>query len=1180
MSNTCPPDEELDGFLNEALPEERIDWLSAHVDGCSLCQKRLDRLTHGGDGVRFNELSSLLHAGVASHPEAGTLVNGVHPLPPPPRLTGLPSVPGFDVLAELGRGGMGVVYKARHRRLNRLVALKMILSGCAADPHLVQRFLFEAEILARVQHPQVVQVFEVDTYQGQSGVAIPYLAMEYLEGGSLSRRLRALDRGGTDQAPAEKFLDPRTAAELVEGIARAVHAAHMQGVIHRDLKPGNILFGQADAGNRSSGLSISPSSPGTPLPASSTSLTAHVAKVTDFGLARFIEAGADLTGSGQVVGTPHYMAPEQSAGAKGIGPAADVYSLGAILFECLTGRPPFEGSEPMSVLLKVVNEPAPDVRSFRKDLHRDLAAVVMRCLDKEPKRRYPSANDLADDLRRYLENRPTLARPVGSRERLWMWTKRNPAVAGLVCALAAVLVIGFAAVTSLWMKAEEKAVAEMTAREQAIQSESQAVSARHAAMDSLSEAVRQKRNADLQQAHLEFARGVNWCEEGRVSQGLDSFLRVVELAESVETTDLARVARIQLAAWPAELPAYRREVELQYQPRRIAFFPDGRTAVLAGRGASLIKWDTHDHEKKLTYQSSISLARGPLGFARTFTFWTTAVSPDGKTVAAAGTDGQVWLWDADRPETRTTLVVGPNGMDVWAICFAQDGTLWALDGPNSIARWDTQKNQRLARGSIEGSRGEIQSIIGSADGKRIYTGDRGGAIWEWDADKAIPVRNWKVRGWVTDLAISDDQEFLAATGTDGLVHVLELGTGRKVHELSLAGAYGAGVAFAPKRPLLVASDGDGNVRVWHRTTGVPVGIPFRLGGEVLHPRFLPASDEFLIPAGNAVYRCRPADFPGRLLTDEEPRVRGLDFTPGGDRLAAALERTILLFDTASGARLGKGEFARSALTLRCEPDRIERRFVRGTRDGIDVIGFRDGAFTQHVPKITGRNTIDQVGFLPSGNALFSLERDVVFRWDRDGESYRRSSVMFHDPARPAGNDMKVLDVRPDGREMLVTYANKVIFLDLTREDSLALSRPGWTVTDEILDAKYLPDGKRILIGRRDSIAELVDASTGKRVARPMTHAHAVTSVSANSNGKVLLTGSRDGTARYWDAETGLPLGPPLRHAGPVRRVVYSPKDDQAATGSDLGEVLLWPIPPAPLAGTLEELRKHPEKARQ
>ena len=468
--SACPSDDELTAFLKDPLALHFDERLSTHFLTCTDCRNRLAHLAHVAEKGVGQRKESTLHPlasdpptedGGPSFSEARTLMLSTNTPLIIPHPSGLPHVPGFELITEIGRGGMGVVYKACHKRLNRPVALKMILAGAAADPRTVQRFLFEAEILARIQHPQVVQVFEVDTFTGPNGVAIPYLAIELLEGGALSKRLRA------------GRLEPRAAAELVEGIARAVHAVHTQGVVHRDLKPGNILFPEAGGRGQETGdrrQETGDSAATSMFPAS----RLLSPKVTDFGLAKFTQAGADLTGTGQVVGTPHYMAPEQAAGSRQIGPAADVYSLGAILFECLAGRPPFLGDEPMSVLVKVVTEVPPDVRTLRSDVPRDLGAVVSRCLDKDPRRRYATAEDLANDLRRYLDNRPTKARPLATQERIWLWTRRNPAVAGLVAALALVIAVGFAAVTWMWIEARDTAHKERLAKEQAERAEDQA----------------------------------------------------------------------------------------------------------------------------------------------------------------------------------------------------------------------------------------------------------------------------------------------------------------------------------------------------------------------------------------------------------------------------------------------------------------------------------------------------------------------------------------------------------------------------------------------------------------------------------------------------------------------------------------------------------------------------------
>ncbi len=310
---------------------------------------------------------------------------------PTPRAdaTRLVCVDGYEVLGELGRGGMGVVYLARHVGLKRLVALKMIQSPAHCCPRQLARFRGEAEVLARIQHPNIIQIYEVGECDGQ-----PFLALEHLPGGGLDRRLN-----GNPQPP-------RQAAQLLRTLVRAVGAAHQAGVIHRDLKPANVLFAADD----------------TP-------------KITDFGLAKRLDAATGQTTTGDILGTPHYMAPEQAYGrGDAVGPWTDVYALGAIFYELLTGRPPFNGATVWDTLEQMVSlDPVPPSR-LQSKVPRDLETICLKCLQKEPGRRYATAADLAEDLRRFLAGEPIRARPAAVWERAWKWMRRRPALASLCSA--------------------------------------------------------------------------------------------------------------------------------------------------------------------------------------------------------------------------------------------------------------------------------------------------------------------------------------------------------------------------------------------------------------------------------------------------------------------------------------------------------------------------------------------------------------------------------------------------------------------------------------------------------------------------------------------------------------------------------------------------------------------------
>jgi tetratricopeptide (TPR) repeat protein len=405
----------IEDFLETVAAAERPPLLG------ELLHLELEYRRRGGEGIdlheyraRFPEHTALVEevfatAGVEQPLDTQEMLRG--PVVPPSVGTEWPQVPGYEVLGVLGKGGMGVVYKARQVGLERLVALKMILHAGHAGAEERQRFRTEAEAVARLTHPHIVQIHEVGEHQG-----LPYFSLEFCAGGSLDQKLN-----GTPQAPRE-------AAQLVEVLAGAVDAAHRQGIVHRDLKPANVLLTQD----------------GQP-------------KITDFGLAKKTDTGVGQTQSGAILGTPSYMAPEQAAGKnREVGPAADVYALGAILYEMLTGRPPFKAVTPLDTLVLVMTEEPVPPRRLQPAVPRDLETICLKCLHKEPARRYAGALALAEDLQRFLRGEPIYARPLGRSGRLWRWCRRKPLTAGLIAALLLVGLLGLAGMTYLWRLAEAR----------------------------------------------------------------------------------------------------------------------------------------------------------------------------------------------------------------------------------------------------------------------------------------------------------------------------------------------------------------------------------------------------------------------------------------------------------------------------------------------------------------------------------------------------------------------------------------------------------------------------------------------------------------------------------------------------------------------------------------------------
>ena len=428
MHSTCPAAESLARMLDDLLVGQEAEDIESHVATCPDCQRTLERLTRvssgatdtpwvrrpGGDGPVTESLRDDLTTGLIRPDDGEKTRDGRDGRGPARDEAGLPDLPGYRVERELGRGGMGVVYLARQAHANRMVALKMVLAD-RGRPEDLLRFLMEGESLARLQHPNIVQVYEVSECLGQ-----PFFSMEYVEGKTLAQGL-----GESPRTPGES-------AALVETIARAVHAAHQSGIVHRDLKPANILLSdKADA--RQGAVDSWDGRPAVP-------------KITDFGLAKHVGSDSGLTHTGQILGTPSYMAPEQATGGASVGVQADIYALGAILYETLSGRPPFKGNSAWDTMMQVVHEPVVPPSRWRDALPRDLEVICLKCLEKGPSDRYPSADALAEDLRRFRAGEPILARPAGPARLAWLWCRRNPLPAALASMLLASTLAGAVAV--------------------------------------------------------------------------------------------------------------------------------------------------------------------------------------------------------------------------------------------------------------------------------------------------------------------------------------------------------------------------------------------------------------------------------------------------------------------------------------------------------------------------------------------------------------------------------------------------------------------------------------------------------------------------------------------------------------------------------------------------------------
>jgi WD40 repeat protein len=744
----------------------------------------------------------------------------------------LPVVPGYEILGLLGRGGMGVVYRARQVGLNRLVALKMIRTGPHARPDEVARFRTEAEAAARLQHPNIIQIHDI----GQQG-GMPYFSLELADGGSLAERINS-----TPQPAKEASL-------RIEVLARAIQAAHEQGIVHRDLKPDNVLFTRAG-----------------------------VAKIADFGLAKRLEAEVGHTQSGSILGTPSYMAPEQAQGKnKEIGPPADVYALGALLYEMLTGRPPFKATTPLDTLLQVIQDEPVAPRRLQPRVPRDLETICLKCLEKQAARRYASAGALADDLRRFLEDRPILARAVGPGGRLKRWAWRHPGVAVLTVVVVLSLLAGTG--ISLFFALRAEAQAE-EARDNANRADANA----ERAEENAGRARGEKRNAQRLLYIANLRLGQRAWEEDRAD-------RLAELLEKQqpEHTDDIDLRGFEWYYW--HRLCHDEELCFQDTPQRFycpAYSPDGRHLATGGEDGQVRWWDA----------SSGRLIRAVRGHDHEVC--SLAFSPDGRCLASGG-DRTVQLWDAGTGQKTHTLK-GHTG-PVCSLAFSPDGQRLATSGTGDTAwLWDAHSGQPIR--TFKRLPAAVHSLAFSPDGRQLAFGMNDGGVRIWDERRGPdPTLFAQLRRAVTSVTFSPDGRYLASAGADWAVRIWDAARGCELHTLAGHQNIVHAVVFSPDGKRLASAGADCVVRIWDTVNGQLVATLKGHTASVGAVAFSPDGRHLVSGCSDGTVRIWVATRTQgpRILTGHMGKVYGITFSPDGRQLASAGEDGIVrLWDRVGG----------------------------------------------------------------------------------------------------------------------------------------------------------------------------------------------------------------------------------------------------------------------------------------
>jgi WD40 repeat protein/serine/threonine protein kinase/tetratricopeptide (TPR) repeat protein len=1154
----------------------------------------------------------------------------------------------YRILREVGRGGMGIVYEAEQESLGRHVALKMLPAQSLLDDRHLQRFQREARAAARLHHTNIVPVFGVGEQEG-----LHYYVMQFIQGQGLDQVLAVLqrlrkvpdagavepspasngmasaaavahslmtgvfalpkvDRPVTDdtsktiespsssgsvapEQPAQRLTDDgqpywNSVARIGIQVADALAYAHAQGTLHRDIKPSNLLLD-----------------------------TQGIVWVTDFGLAKGSDS-EDLTHTGDVVGTLRYMAPERFKGKAD--PRSDVYALGLTLYELLTLRPAFEGSERNRLFLQVMSLDPPRPRKLNRAVPRDLETIVLKAVARDPGHRYQSAAEMAEDLHRFTDDKPIRARPVSELEKAWRWCRRNPSLAMLSLALLLTLALGIAGIAWKWREAEQQRGKAETETIKVVQAERETAGKRDEAIKAQTETRRTLASVTLD-------KGIALALQGEMEVGLFWMLEALKVVPE-DDVELLRIIRTNLTAWRALTPNLRHVIEQPHAVGNVLFFPDG-SRFLAQTGLETSVWDTVTGR-----QVGVPVKKGFLK----------ALAPDGKTLLALEDNPSKWNV-IHRCDSTSGARIGPPVVDshtIRAASFSPDGKqVVTLDAAGILCAWDPESGKPV-KTILKTGTAVNMGYAWSPDGRKLaIVGDRfeqPRTVRLWDAVNGARVGEPSTHPAAINRVVfsPDGARFLTASD-DGTAQLWDAGTGKHIASPMKHPCNVLVAQFSPDGRMIVTGGNDGGVRWWDSRGYQLIGA-LPLSRMPVHDLvFSPDGKTLLVGSGwgnetGAIHSIEITGGLSRLVAKEKTAIlhslplpfpthgwqlHFASYSPDAGRiLVGGGHGRAKLFDTATarptffGPGKHSGPFrhyweAVGATTYSGDG----RLFATASLDarGPSEVRLHDAETGQMVGEpLLHTNYVSAMAFSPDGTMLATGDYDrFVHFWDtrtgkRIGQRMLQPDIVLALKFRPDGNVLAIghakdysgqrgvvlLDVAsgqavgkpipeygdilvfsPDGTKLVTSQWLRLCLWDSTTGERIG--EPSYQSAN-IGSFAFRRDGKMILVGCSDGTLQLCDGETGKRTGAAMVHPAGVQAVafSPDPEGKLLLAGYADGSARLWDRATQKLLGPPVLQSNSIRAVAFTPDGRSFVTSGTDGTTRCWPVP-VPTEESLDRL---------